>query len=156
MRPPRNPELNKAERYSLYPYLEFEASAQSESCANGGADGLSPSQKSRIWHVVKVLTPRLMPGEAKDQPDEWPVHEVFGSQAGVGNRHRLCLVAMWQLDNLPSSWYSFNMTKTFEMPTLSCLRCGHTWIPRRPQEPKKCPRCASPYWNKPKWKGLKQ
>lgn len=47
------------------------------------------------------------------------------------------------------------MTRTFKLPTLKCLRCGHDWIPRRPQEPKKCPRCASPYWNKPKWKGLK-
>lgn len=46
------------------------------------------------------------------------------------------------------------MRKTFEMPTLKCLRCGHVWIPRRPRQPKKCPRCASPYWNKPKWKGL--
>lgn len=47
------------------------------------------------------------------------------------------------------------MAKTFRLPTLTCLRCGHTWIPRHPHEPKKCARCASPYWNKPKWKGVK-
>jgi NAD-dependent SIR2 family protein deacetylase len=33
-----------------------------------------------------------------------------------------------------------------------CLRCNHTWIPRKlsPEprsEPKTCPRCHSPYWN---------
>ena len=33
---------------------------------------------------------------------------------------------------------------------LECLRCEHLWYPRRPQLPKVCPKCASPYWNKPK------
>lgn len=44
------------------------------------------------------------------------------------------------------------MDNTIELPTLRCLRCGHTWIPRKPAPPKNCPRCISPYWNKPKWK----
>ena len=35
-----------------------------------------------------------------------------------------------------------------EMPTLHCKRCGHTWYPRTPKEPKVCPKCSSPYWNK--------
>jgi DNA-directed RNA polymerase subunit RPC12/RpoP len=48
------------------------------------------------------------------------------------------------------------MYKTLEMPTLECLRCGHTWIPRQPKEAKTCPKCRSPYWNKPKWKGEKE
>lgn len=48
------------------------------------------------------------------------------------------------------------MNNKFELPTLKCLRCGHTWIPRRPKEPKVCPKCNSPYWNKPKWKGVKK
>jgi len=65
------------------------------------------------------------------------------------------VIYQWRFDNLPSYWYNFDMTKTFKMPTLTCLRCGHVWIPRRPQKPKKCPRCTSPYWNKPKWKGVK-
>ena len=40
------------------------------------------------------------------------------------------------------------------LPKFKCLRCGHEWIPRK-IEPKKCPKCNSPYWNKPKWKGVK-
>ena len=32
-----------------------------------------------------------------------------------------------------------------------CERCGHTWIPRdKGQEPRVCPKCKSPYWNRPK------
>jgi len=31
-----------------------------------------------------------------------------------------------------------------------CERCGHEWIPRNKEEPLVCPKCKSPYWNKPK------
>ncbi len=34
-----------------------------------------------------------------------------------------------------------------------CERCEHEWIPRNKQEtPVICPKCKSPYWNKPKKK----
>ncbi len=36
-----------------------------------------------------------------------------------------------------------------------CLRCGHEWPSRLERLPKVCPKCNSPYWNKPKWKGVK-
>lgn len=29
-----------------------------------------------------------------------------------------------------------------------CNRCGRTWYPRKPEKPKRCGRCKSPYWNK--------
>jgi predicted Zn-ribbon and HTH transcriptional regulator len=31
-----------------------------------------------------------------------------------------------------------------------CLRCGHTWVPRKKEKPRVCPKCKSPYWDKPK------
>jgi len=32
-----------------------------------------------------------------------------------------------------------------------CERCGHEWLPRETgQEPRVCPRCKSPYWNRPR------
>jgi predicted Zn-ribbon and HTH transcriptional regulator len=33
-----------------------------------------------------------------------------------------------------------------------CERCGHTWLPRATTEdiPTICPKCKSPYWNKPR------
>src|SRR3989304_1632186 len=37
-----------------------------------------------------------------------------------------------------------------ELPVLTCLRCGHTWHPRRPKLPAHCANCCSPYWNKPR------
>lgn len=33
----------------------------------------------------------------------------------------------------------------------SCDRCAHQWVPRRNgRDPVVCPRCKSPYWNRPK------
>ena len=31
-----------------------------------------------------------------------------------------------------------------------CERCGHEWLPRTGEEPRVCPRCKSPYWNRPR------
>src|SRR5262245_51852855 len=32
-----------------------------------------------------------------------------------------------------------------------CERCGNEWIPRDlAREPEACPRCKSPYWNRPR------
>ncbi len=33
-----------------------------------------------------------------------------------------------------------------------CERCHHRWAPRSgaAKEPKNCPKCCSPYWNKPR------
>lgn len=32
--------------------------------------------------------------------------------------------------------------------TLTCKRCKHNWVPRIPS-PAVCPKCHSPYWNRP-------
>lgn len=32
-----------------------------------------------------------------------------------------------------------------------CYRCSHIWVPRNIEEkPQVCPRCKSPYWDKPR------
>ncbi|PJE81681.1 hypothetical protein COU58_01180 [Candidatus Pacearchaeota archaeon CG10_big_fil_rev_8_21_14_0_10_32_42] len=31
-----------------------------------------------------------------------------------------------------------------------CHRCEHKWIPRDKEPPQICPKCKSPYWQKPK------
>ena len=41
------------------------------------------------------------------------------------------------------------------MPTLiegfECCRCGHVWRPRNIRiAPERCPKCNSPYWDKPR------
>lgn len=38
-----------------------------------------------------------------------------------------------------------------------CERCEHEWIPRNKEdEPAVCPKCKSPYWNKPRKKKIKK
>lgn len=31
-----------------------------------------------------------------------------------------------------------------------CYRCNHEWLPRNEDVPKVCPKCKSPYWDRPK------
>lgn len=33
-----------------------------------------------------------------------------------------------------------------------CLRCGHNWYQRKPEKPRICPKCKSPYWDLPRQK----
>ena len=42
------------------------------------------------------------------------------------------------------------------LPQLRCHRCGHSWVARSAKLPKICPNpaCNSPYWNKPRTKGV--
>lgn len=47
------------------------------------------------------------------------------------------------------------MTKT-KISGYRCLRCGHEWLPRKASKPKWCPKCNSPYWDKPRTKGGKR
>jgi hypothetical protein len=37
---------------------------------------------------------------------------------------------------------------TRTISSLTCLRCGYSWLPRSERTPVRCPRCKSPYWNK--------
>ena len=61
------------------------------------------------------------------------------------------------IDNISAKRYSNGMSRPIELPTLRCLRCNHIWVPNRPVEPKVCPKCNSPYWNKPRrQKGVKK
>lgn len=41
------------------------------------------------------------------------------------------------------------MTPPITLPTLTCTRCGHVWIPRKVKV-WICPTCKSPKWNEPK------
>jgi len=39
-----------------------------------------------------------------------------------------------------------------KLKKLKCLRCTHKWFPRKEKLPLFCPKCNSPYWNKPRKK----
>ena len=46
-----------------------------------------------------------------------------------------------------------DLGKKITVEQLTCLRCSHKWWPRIEENkvvnPKTCPTCRSPYWNKP-------
>ncbi len=42
-----------------------------------------------------------------------------------------------------------------KMKKYKCDRCSHEWIPRQKEKPTICPKCKSPYWNKPRRKNRK-
>lgn len=48
-------------------------------------------------------------------------------------------------------------TITVKQKGYRCGRCEHEWVPRKSTEgePKVCPSCKSPYWNKPRKYKLK-
>lgn len=37
-----------------------------------------------------------------------------------------------------------------KLPRYTCIRCNYEWIPRSDETPVVCPKCKSPYWNKPR------
>lgn len=39
---------------------------------------------------------------------------------------------------------------TGKIRILNCNRCKHEWATRNIKDPKYCPKCKSPYWNKPR------
>lgn len=42
------------------------------------------------------------------------------------------------------------MPEQIKIPHETCQRCGHTWNLRKPELPRVCPKCKSPYWDKPR------
>lgn len=48
------------------------------------------------------------------------------------------------------------MNNDIILPTLSCNRCNHEWIPRANKLPEVCPHCNSPYWNKERRQKMKK
>ena len=44
--------------------------------------------------------------------------------------------------------YNDNMRKTITQ--LQCKRCLYVWLPRSLEKPRRCPKCGSPYWDKPR------
>ena len=65
------------------------------------------------------------------------------------NPNPLSLLAVL-LDFILQNLYNKTMIKIYK-----CKRCKHEWAGRLPRAPKVCPGCNSPYWNKKKWKGVK-
>ena len=46
--------------------------------------------------------------------------------------------------------YNLYIVMRKKIKIVKCNRCNHEWVLRKKSEPKWCPRCRSPYWNKPR------
>jgi predicted Zn-ribbon and HTH transcriptional regulator len=43
------------------------------------------------------------------------------------------------------------MAKKVKLLGYRCERCGHEWLPRdKDHTPRVCPKCKSPYWDRPR------
>ena len=52
---------------------------------------------------------------------------------------------------LPECRHAYILAPMEPALTLVCLRCGHSWLRRcLAKIPGTCPRCCSPYWNRPR------
>lgn len=40
--------------------------------------------------------------------------------------------------------------KKIVVTVVTCKRCGKEWVPRKPEWPRRCPACRSPYWDRPR------
>ena len=49
-------------------------------------------------------------------------------------------------------WYITHVMAIIRISGYRCERCEHQWAPRNREEPRVCPKCKSPYWNKPRKK----
>lgn len=57
------------------------------------------------------------------------------------------------LDRIYRCRYSRGMAKVkLTVMGYRCERCAHEWIPRDDQPPRVCPKCKSPYWDRPRQK----
>jgi len=52
-------------------------------------------------------------------------------------------------------YYNTKRIKKMALLRYTYLRCGNTWTRRVPDQ-KQCPKCKSPYWNKPRKKEVKK
>ena len=55
-----------------------------------------------------------------------------------------------RIDSMTEKETTPTISNEYSLPELKCLRCGGTWVPRKTTNPKCCPHCKSPYWNKPR------
>jgi DNA-directed RNA polymerase subunit RPC12/RpoP len=92
--------------------------------------------------------------------------DLSSSELPIRSRNFFLLVTFTYLTRYSASRYiyitfiSYTYTSitvmspriTFEVEGYECSRCGHRWIPRTKTdtEPTICPKCKSPYWDKPR------
>lgn len=82
---------------------------------------------------------------------ENPIYTPQGSNMFKQARRKHASARAWGGETKNNSLTTTTTPNLPPLPKYKCLRCGHTWTPRK-QNPERCPKCNSPYWNKPRKK----
>ena len=98
----------------------------------------------------RLPTGHHRPGQGEaGSPKE--VAEDMASGAGVRAQERCRRVIPIDSPCLPECRHAYILAPMEPALTLVCLRCGHSWLRRSLAKiPGTCPRCCSPYWNRPR------
>ncbi len=69
-----------------------------------------------------------------------------------GNSLRDCQWVPWSSAPAPAGGDPLPTQAVVLLPPseYTCTRCGHTWQPQQAKQPRICPKCKSPYWDRPK------
>lgn len=80
--------------------------------------------------------------------DVWSSQKDQGTSQSIlrgTGRNKLSLLTLY------TYWYITISMAVIKISGFKCERCEHEWIPRNnKEEPLVCPKCKSPYWNKPR------
>ena len=94
------------------------------------------------WAVLDHIIPKVGPGQVDDSPHNLQI--AHGSCNSRRSNGRIPAQMRFNWDRPQQD------TTGKKLPTLTCLHCDHTWVPRIEGAPVRCPKCQSPYWNRPR------
>ena len=126
--------------------------------------------KNRVGVVTERRDGNVAHGEPEGvfaRPGNVPytIHYPFAGMGNVGKNAVLITATWWEKQpdgTYRGEWYdetdNFHSAKDYNPPEIpagvislhKCLRCNHVWYPKSGTEPRVCPKCKSPYWNRPR------
>ena len=134
------------------------ALSQVMDCDESDADEIRDAARSRLADAVASAAYglRIDAGDTRDQAEaasdggeilEWLVGGDLMDIAQVATLQEAAsrLATEYLADE---DWSPRTAKMPATLPTLTCLRCPHTWHPRTDEHPAICPKCKSPYWDK--------
>lgn len=91
-----------------------------------------------------------------DRPDYWAGYirglrrKYHGENFGTSDEHEKWMSLIYDETRSDMGRGYRDALGEMTIKPQHCLRCGHDWKPRSLDMPTICPKCKSPYWNKPR------
>ncbi len=132
---------------------------RSATSASGEEGGDPPGRTTR-----RTITPALRSTATESSGSRWAAKASRRSSAPFGTsrtwplmrarvplpdtkREYMCCICEYGRSSYKPTCVLAIVPRVF-VRAWACNRCGHRWLPRIRREPKRCPKCRSPYWNK--------